>query len=168
MNSQSPSLRAELEELLYHEADLLDSDRLEEWLELMGERIRYWAPLRANVERGRERALLEREDRLTVFDDRKEGLALRVARVRTGAAHADEPPSRVRHFISNVRLLGYEGRSARVASNFIVFRSRHGRDESLFVGGRTDRWERTLDGWRLAERMILFDHVVFDNITMLF
>jgi len=96
-------LRQHFEDLLYREAWLLDHDRLEEWLDLLSEAIHYWAPVRADMNRGKED--FSPPLRLAFFDDNKDGLRLRVARIRTGAAHADEPPSRVRHLISNVQVL---------------------------------------------------------------
>jgi 3-phenylpropionate/cinnamic acid dioxygenase small subunit len=45
-------LRHEFEELLYHEAWLLDNDKLEEWLALFSDTMRYWAPVRGNLEGG--------------------------------------------------------------------------------------------------------------------
>ena len=164
-------LRQQFEDLLYREAWLLDHDRLEEWLDLLSEKIRYWAPVRADMNRGGEDftpAL-----RLGFFDDNKDGLRLRLARIRTGAAHADEPPSRVRHLITNVQVLQVldapDTETARVASNFIVFKSRRNREENLFVGCREDLWRRDVGaGWKLEERMILLDHNVIENITVLF
>jgi len=160
-------LRREFEELLYYEAWLLDHDRLEEWLELFADNVRYWAPVRANLGRGRED--FSREHLLAHLDDDKMGLTLRVQRVRTGMAHADEPPARVRHFVSNVRVLEADSSdSARVASNFIVFKSRRGREEYLFVGCREDRWRRIDGAWKVEERLIILDHDVIENITVLF
>lgn len=159
-------LRREFEDLLYYEAWLLDHDRLEGWLALMADNIRYWAPVRANLERGRED--FTRQQWLAHYDDDKAGLTIRVQRVRTGAAHADEPPARVRHFVSNVRVLEGAADCAQVTSNFIVFKSRRGREEYLFVGCREDRWRRIEGAWKLEERLILLDHDVIDNITVLF
>ena len=158
-------LRREFEDLLYHEAWLLDHDRLEEWLGLFAEQVRYWAPVRINQMRGKED--LHRQNLVAHFDDDKIALTMRVQRVRTGAAHADEPPSRVRHFVSNVRVLAAEGDCAQVTSNFIVFKSRRGRDETLFVGCREDRWRRLDGAWKLEERLIILDHDVIGNLTVL-
>ena len=47
-------LRQQFEDLLYREAWLLDHDRLEEWLDLLSENIHYWAPVRADMNRGKE------------------------------------------------------------------------------------------------------------------
>ncbi len=160
------NLRQEFEELLYYEAWLLDHDRLEEWLELFADNVRYWAPVRTNQVRGKED--LQRPQLLAHFDDDKTGLAMRVQRIRTGAAHADEPPSRVRHFVSNVRVLVAEEDRTHVTSNFIVFKSRRGREETLFVGCREDHWRRANGKWRIEERLIILDHDVLENVTVLF
>jgi 3-phenylpropionate/cinnamic acid dioxygenase small subunit len=160
-------LRQQFEDLLYREAWLLDHDRLEEWLDLLSEAIHYWAPVRADMNRGKED--FSPPLRLAFFDDNKDGLRLRVARIRTGAAHADEPPSRVRHLISNVQVLETpDTDTAKVASNFLVFKSRRNREENLFVGCREDIWRRDGGPWKLEERMILLDHNVIDNITVLY
>jgi len=160
-------LRLQFENLLYREAWLLDHDLLEEWLDLLSDNIHYWAPVRADMNRGKED--FSRPLRLAFFDDNKDGLRLRVARIRTGAAHADEPPSRVRHLITNVQVLeAPDAATAKVASNFLVFKSRRNREENLFVGCREDTWRRISDAWKLEERMIVLDHNVIENITVLF
>jgi len=159
-------LRLEFEDLLYYEAWLLDHDRLEEWLSLFAEPIRYWAPIRTNTGRGSED--WTRPLQLMHFDEDKTSLTMRVQRIRTGAAHADEPPARVRHLVSNVRVLDASDEVANVTSNFMVFKSRRGREESLFVGCREDRW-RWIDGtWKLEERLIVLDHDVIENVTVFF
>src|SRR5215831_1324381 len=45
-------LKQEIEEFLYHEADLLDERRYEDWLALVAEDVRYWMPMRRNVKVG--------------------------------------------------------------------------------------------------------------------
>ena len=39
-------LKSEVEEFLYAEADLLDSRRFDDWLELLADDIHYWMPVR--------------------------------------------------------------------------------------------------------------------------
>ena len=161
----SSTLRHEFESLLIDEYWLLDESRFEDWLALMADDIRYWGPVRQDLDRGEED--FTRLHLLTHFDEDRMTMGLRVARLRTGSAHAEEPPSRVRHFVSNVKILDVPNDDGvQVASNFMVFRSRSGREESLFVGTRRDWWRRTADGWRLRERMIVFDHDLIDNITV--
>jgi 3-phenylpropionate/cinnamic acid dioxygenase small subunit len=159
-------LRLQFEDLLYHEAWLLDHDRLEEWLTLSTDQIRYWAPIRTNTLRGSED--WSRPPALAHFDEDKASLTMRVQRIRTGAAHADEPPARVRHLVSNVRIVAAHDETANVTSNFIVFKSRRGREETLFVGCREDRWRRIDGAWKLEERLIVLDHDVIENVTVFF
>lgn len=160
--------RVRFEELLFREAALLDAERFEEWLEMIDGAVRYFAPVRTTLPRGKEN--LARHELVAHFDDDKAGLAARVRRIRTGWAHAEEPPSRTRHFISNVRVLAMDSKAdtAQVASNFIVFRSAGDRDERTFFGTREDVWRKTDGVWRLLNRMIIFDHNVIESISVLF
>jgi phthalate 3,4-dioxygenase subunit beta len=161
------SLRLEFEELLIDEAWLLDTDQLEAWLELFADDLRYWAPVRANL--GRDAEHLHQPHLLAHFDDDRMTLGLRVARLRTGMAHAEEPPSRIRHCVSNVKILDDSTADrVHVASNVMIFRGREGRDEHLFVAQRRDWWRREATGWRCSERFVLVDHDVIENITVFF
>lgn len=159
-------LRLEFEDLLYREAALLDEHRWDDWLALLDDEVRYVAPMRANVHN--ERALFNEKWRLALFDDDRRGIETRIARLTSGAAHADDPPSRVRHFVSNVRILDTARGTARVASNFLVFKNRRERDQTLFCGAREDVWRRNGGGWKLRERHILLDHHTIDNVTVFF
>ncbi|MGH7905132.1 MAG: aromatic-ring-hydroxylating dioxygenase subunit beta [Candidatus Binataceae bacterium] len=161
-------LRLEFEDLLFHEAALLDAERLEDWLTLIDDSVRYFAPVRATLPRGGED--FGRRELIAHFDDNKNGLALRIRRIRTGWAHAEEPPSRTRHLISNVRIVEthQNDNTVRVASNFMVFRSAGDSDERTFIGSREDTWRRTGDGWRLLNRLIILDHNVIESISVLF
>ncbi len=161
----SVKLRHEFETLLIDEYWLLDNSYFEDWLDLMSDEIRYWAPVRENLDRNEEDFF--QPDLLTHFDENKTEMGLRVARLRTGSAHAEEPPSRQRHFVSNIKILdASEANLIKVASNFIVFRSRPGHEEHLFIGSRQDHWLRLDNSWRLQERLIIFDHDIIENITV--
>src|SRR6202790_1317586 len=66
-----------------------------------------------------------REDELAILDETKATLAGRVARLDTGMAWAEDPPSRTRHMISNIAVEPGDAESEiRVFSNFSVYRSR--------------------------------------------
>ena len=47
---------------------------------------------------------LAQEDELATLDETKEALARRVARLATGMAWAEDPPSRTRHLIANIEV----------------------------------------------------------------
>lgn len=152
-----------IEQLLYHEARLLDAGMFQEWLELLAPDLRYWAPVRAEVEREREAA--EQDERLLLFDETRTSLALRVSRLNTGAAWVDIPSTRTRRFIANIAATNESDGVVQVTSNFMIFKSRSFRDETLLVGCREDRWSLA-GNWRLHERKILIDHCVVENLSI--
>jgi 3-phenylpropionate/cinnamic acid dioxygenase small subunit len=160
------ALRLELENVLFREALLLDEERFDEWLELLADDIRYWAPVRIVRERGQENPF--GPHKYAFFDETKADLARRIGRVQSGLAHTEEPPARTRHNISNVHILEADSNAVKLASNFFVFRSRAEREQLFFVGGRQDRWRRTPAGWRLEERRITLDHQAVETITVFF
>jgi 3-phenylpropionate/cinnamic acid dioxygenase small subunit len=169
MSEQSLSelaLRLELENVLFREALLLDEERFDEWLELLADDVRYWAPVRIVRERGQENPF--GPNKYAFFDETKADLARRISRVRSGLAHTEEPPARTRHNISNVQILEADSNAVKLASNFFVFRSRAEREQLFFVGARQDRWRRTPEGWRLEERRITLDHQAVETITVFF
>src|SRR5688572_3093525 len=93
-------MASDVEQLLYHEAHLLDAARYQEWLQLVAEDIRYWAPVRADVYRNQEAETEAR--RLPLLDETKGSLALRISRLETGFAWVEVPMTRTRRFVSNV------------------------------------------------------------------
>ena len=99
-------LKYELENVLYAEADLLDNRRYEEWLDILTDDIRYWMPLRRNYKFGQESQENSRElEDLAWFDENKTTLTLRVKQIMTGIHWAEEPPSRISHFVTNIRII---------------------------------------------------------------
>ncbi len=116
----------EVERFLYREARLLDERRFHEWLELFTEDVRYWMVTRADrypksskavaaLDPGWAAAEPENDDALAILDESKATLAGRVARLETGMAWAEDPPSRTRHIIANIEVeLGrHRGRACR-------------------------------------------------------
>jgi 3-phenylpropionate/cinnamic acid dioxygenase small subunit len=157
-------MATEVEQLLYHEAHLLDSGLFPQWLDLLAQDLRYWAPVRAEHFREEERE--EEAGRLLLFDETKASLALRIRRLGTGLAWSETPTTRTRRFVTNVAAGDEVDGIVPVRSNFLLFRSRDFSDESFLVGCREDRWSRA-DGWRLCERKILFDHCKLENVAQL-
>jgi 3-phenylpropionate/cinnamic acid dioxygenase small subunit len=154
---------ADVEQLLFHEAHLLDSGRLHDWLELMAPDLRYWAPVRAEVARTQEAET--QHERLPLFDETRASLGMRIRRLDTGLAWSETPPTRTRRFISNIVAEGESDGLLRVRSNFMLFRSRSFAEEWLVVGCREDTWSRT-DRWLLKERKIILDHCTVQNLSL--
>lgn len=128
----------DVEQFLYAEADLLDQHRFEEWIELFTEDTHYWVPTRMTRtvrERGRE---IASEDESAFIDDDKYYLRGRVRRYSSGVSWSEEPPSRTRRLITNVRVRAKDSGELDVTSNFYVYRSRLERHQDWFVGERFD------------------------------
>lgn len=153
-------LQHEVEQFLYAEADLLDDRLFDEWFALLADDIHYWMPVRAN----RLARELDREfsaaGEAAFFDENKAHLEQRVQRLHTGMAWAEDPPSRTRHFVTNVRISprATDG-ELDVTSNFILYRTRLEREMDLFAGKRIDVLRRvdSAFGWQIAKRTILLD-----------
>ena len=77
-------------------------------------------------------------------------------------AWAEDPPSRIRHLITNVSVQAGDAPDEYVAeSAFLCYRNRLEREVDLYAGGRTDVLRRTEDGTLLiARRTILLDQNV--------
>ena len=132
------ALQHTVEQFLYAEAELLDQRRYPEWLALLSEDVRYWIPTRMTPpkrERGREVAAL---GEAALIEDDMPSLRGRVRRLASGTAWSEEPPSRTRRLITNVRVRPQEDDSLQVACNFYVYRSRLERHQDWFVGERFD------------------------------
>jgi len=163
----SYELQHEIEQFLYSEAHLLDQDAFDKWLELFTDDAKYWMPTRETRERGRDSA--QDKERLPIFEDDKNFLVMRVKRLDTGLAHAEQPPSRTRRFVSNIQITEERADSITVRSNILVFQSRLEKSEAFFVGEREDILRKVNGTWRIANRKVILDHRLLPrSISILF
>jgi 3-phenylpropionate/cinnamic acid dioxygenase small subunit len=118
-------LKDEVEQFVYREAALLDERRYEEWIDLMAEDIHYFMPIRKNIKFDEwDRENSDTASEISWFDEGKEVLEGRVRQLMTGVHWAEEPVSRIRHIISNVRVLDVRGDEVETADNFFVWHNR--------------------------------------------
>jgi 3-phenylpropionate/cinnamic acid dioxygenase small subunit len=173
----------EVEQFLYCEARLLDERRFHEWLELLTDDIRYRMTTRGNRYPRISKSIaildparyveedLEGEDEFAVLDEDKASLKGRVARLDTGMAWAEDPPSRTRHFLSNVEVSpGGAADEVEIRCNFIVYKNRSETEQDFYVGARRDVLRRDGDGWKIASRRLVLDQNVMlaKNISTFF
>lgn len=118
--------RAEVEDFLYREAELLDDWRLDEWLELYTDDARYVVPATDDPEG-------DPGQDLVLIDDNRLRMTARVERLNSRKAHREYPHSNLCHQITNVRLGAVDGDELPVRANFTVWRFRGGRETS-YVG----------------------------------
>jgi len=163
-------LRFEVEEFLHREANLLDERRLDEWLALCTDDIQYWMPIRRTVNVKDLDNEFTKPGGMAYFDDDKKMLALRIQRLAVGKAWAEDPPSRTRHMVSNVRVVAVKGNEIDVALNFLLYRTRLDSEEDSWIGRREDRLRRENGELKLARRHIFLDQTVIlsQNMSNLF
>ena len=154
----------EVERFLYREARLLDERRFHDWLTLFTDDIRYFMASRSNRYPKISKAI-------AILDEDKASLSARVARLDTGMAWAEDPPSRTRHLISNIEVEPGDGEAEiTVYSNFLVYRSRAESEEDFYVGARQDVLRRVAGEWKIARRRIVLDQNVLSakNVSVFF
>ncbi len=161
-------LEREIGEFFYREAELLDSNRLENWLELLTEDISYEMPVRLTRERGQP----DVSSQTGHFSEDRRSLELRVKRLGTDFGWAENPPSRTRRFISNIRVENTSNpNEVKARSYFLLYRSRGSSTQVDLISGERQDLLRKLDGrWKLASRLIIVDQTVLGtrNLAIFF
>ena len=159
----------ELMDFYIREAWLLDERRLSEWVELFTDDALYFMPRRKNVPRREaEREVTPLGD-LAVLEEDKRYLEMRVARLDSGMAWAEDPPSRTRHLVGNLVVDPREGGVVHAKTAFIVYRSHLETDQQIFAGSREDVLRPVDGGWKIARRTILLDaNVLLDKNLSIF
>ncbi|MBB5215523.1 3-phenylpropionate/cinnamic acid dioxygenase subunit beta [Parapusillimonas granuli] len=156
----------EIQNFLFEEAELLDTRRFSEWLELLHPDIQYRMPLARNIRRDHIKTQeYTRPGEAAWFDEGYQTLSQRVAQINTGIHWAEEPASRISHLIGNVQVWApAEAAGApdevKVRSRFLVYQNRLQTETSLFVGKRDDILRRHEGRWKIAERTLYLDQNV--------
>jgi biphenyl 2,3-dioxygenase beta subunit len=156
-----------VEQFLYAEAELLDDYRFDEWIDLFTDDVTYWVPNR-ETRPARERHLeVAAPDEAAIILDDKFFLTGRVRRITSGISWSEEPPSRVRRLITNVRVQpGEKPGELHVRSNFYAYRSRLERHQDWFVGQRFDVLRPADPGFGYPFR-ISYRKIVLEQTTIL-
>ena len=170
----------EVEQFLYREARLLDERRFHEWLELFTDDVRYWMVTRSNLYARSSKAIAilnpgrtvdetTEEDGLAILDESKKTLEGRIARLETGMAWAEDPPSRTRHLIGNLEATPLENGEVSARTAFLVYRSHLETDHQLLSGSRKDMLRQVDGAWKVARRKIVLDaNVLLDKNLSVF
>ena len=139
-------VRAACERLLSQEARLLDDGCFKEWLALFSSECLYWIPATPGGGDPRREVSL-------VFDDRRR-LEDRIARLATGSAYSQIPPSRTRHLWTNLEVWAGRGPNhVRARANVVIYEHRLGVQRAL-VGWCGYGLCRTEGDWRIERKMV--------------
>lgn len=148
-------LRIGIQDFLVYEAELLDDRKFEDWLELFTDDVSYEAPIRVTRRTPNPTVV----DDISFFDENLQSLTLRVRRLRTDVAWAEDPPSHTRRFVTNIRVRpSANDDELDVRSSLMLFRSRGDMGAyDLIVGERFDVLRNVEGQLRIARRRIVLD-----------
>ena len=159
------SLRERVADFYSLETALLDDNKLHEWLDLVDDDIVYVMPMR-ETRLGPEPEASAPP--FYLFNDDKQSLETRVARLDTGFALVESPPSATQRLVTDILILDVQPSHVDVRTSFMVFQVRDEMNEALFAGRRLDRLRITDDGFRLLRRDILLAQYVLPRTISIF
>jgi len=160
----------ELMQFYIREAWLLDERKFADWLDLFTDDVLYFMPRRKNVLRRELHREVTQLGDLAILEEDRRYLAMRVARLETGMAWAEDPPSRTRHLIGNLEATPLDNGEVSARTAFLVYRSHLETDNQLLSGSREDVLRPAGDTWKVARRTIVLDaNVLLDkNLSVFF
>jgi phthalate 3,4-dioxygenase beta subunit len=143
---------------LVEEAAILDAGEWSRWLELLTDDVRYVMPVRVTMVHD----ATDRGHGMAHFDEDRYAIEKRVQRLLTDHAWTEDPRSRTRHLVTNVRTLDGDDGRIDVESTVLLFRSRaDDRAPEWVCAHRRDVLRRERDGvLRLADRHITVEESV--------
>jgi 3-phenylpropionate/cinnamic acid dioxygenase small subunit len=150
-----------VEQFLYHEARLLDTQQLEAWLELFTDDATYWVPLEKNQRDPLETSSIIHDDRTL--------LELRVKQARHPRAHACQPLARTVHQVGNVMVAEEPTGEITVNSTLQLIEFRNEK-QRLYGALVEHRLRRAGDGFRIAHKRVelVNSEGELDGIAVLF
>jgi 3-phenylpropionate/cinnamic acid dioxygenase small subunit len=161
-------IQIEVEQFLAHEARLLEEHRLDEWLALLTDDVKYVMPIRESVQQP-DGSIPVPPSGFALFDDDKNSLTLRAGRMQSQVAPTEVPLALVQRLITNVQVADagvpdqYD-----VRSNFLVYQERRGRHVSMFVGTRHDLLRRANGSFKIARREVRLAQTLLPATISLF
>ncbi|MFZ0713713.1 3-phenylpropionate/cinnamic acid dioxygenase subunit beta [Mycobacterium sp.] len=150
------SVHNDATDFLYEEAHFLEMGKFEDWLLMLDEDIEYVAPVRRTRLRHEGS---EFDPAMKHFEETIDTLKQRVRRLQTRYAFAEDPPSRTRRLVTNIRVHETDvPNEYAVASSLLVLRNRT--DDPTFhllAALREDVLRQHPEGMKLLRRTILLD-----------
>jgi 3-phenylpropionate/cinnamic acid dioxygenase small subunit len=163
------TLWLELNPFYIREAWLLDERKFKEWLDLFTDDLLYFMPRRKNVLRREMHREVTPLGDLAILEEDKRYLQMRVSRLDSGMAWAEEPPSRTRHMVGNLEAELLANGEVQARTAFLVYRSHLETDHQLLSGYREDVLRKVDGAWKVARRTIVLDaNVLLDKNLSVF
>jgi benzoate/toluate 1,2-dioxygenase subunit beta len=149
---ETAALRAEVTDLVYREAMLLDRRRWEDWLALYTEDAVYWVPSWASEE---ETTNDPNTQLNLIYLRNRGGLEDRVFRIESRDSYASVPLDRTVHVVGNVLVERVDGSEIEATANCLVHT--YGKRGAQTRGGMYDFKLRRMNGdLKIAQKKITF------------
>jgi salicylate 5-hydroxylase small subunit len=149
-----PALRSEMDALYGDYAAALDQARYQDWLKFFTDDCEYKIQSRENHARGLPLATMAFES-LGMLQDRVYGVVETLI----------HQPYTQRHVLGPLRFLSASaGEQLSIECNYAVFRVKHNHLPEVFNVGRfLDTWRFTESGWKLSNKLVVFDSDLVAN-----
>jgi len=130
----------EVEQFLYRQADMLDSQQWQAWIDLFDKDGVYWMPPEPSHKTW--------EGMPAIFAEDKNLMKVRMGRVLHPDAWSQRPLWGTNHVVSNVQILKDSKDELQVRSRFHMMELRRD-DVRHFAGSYTHQLKKTSDGYRI-------------------
>jgi 3-phenylpropionate/cinnamic acid dioxygenase small subunit len=155
------AVQHEVEEFVFHEAELADTHQFDAWYDLWTQDALYWVP--ANEDE------FDPQRHISIIYEDLEKIEMRLFRLKGKRAHAQQPKSRLARVISNIRIQVADKPGEIVATaNFVLGDVRLNRQEIWM--GRVRYVLRRADGrLKMAQKkvMLLANDMPVGNLTFI-
>ena len=155
-----PIDRHHIENFLYREARLMDEHAYDDWFALWADEALYWVPSNEDD--------IDPQRHVSIVYENKTRLADRIARLKTGAAYAQDPKSRLRRVIANIEIEEDENGDVTVYSNFNLTALRRSRMDT-FAGRTTHKLRPDGASFKITYKKVVLinNDEVINNLTFL-
>jgi benzoate/toluate 1,2-dioxygenase subunit beta len=152
--------RGRVEDFLYLEARLMDTHAYDAWLALWTHDALYWVPSNDDD--------IDPERHVSIVYENRARLEDRIARLKSGAAYAQDPKSRLSMVVSNVEIEETSIGELLVHSVFNLTALRRSRMD-VFAGRSIYRLRSDGDSFKIAYKKVLLinNDEVIHNLTFL-
>lgn len=150
------------------EARMLQQHQYREWFEqCVADDIHLWMPIH-EVRKVKDRRPEPTPNDAAIYNDDHTELRSRVERLYTGQVWMEDPPSRIRYFITNIEAFEAGPDEFEVFSNVLVHRNRRQLEVTVHTLGREDMLRRTADGFQVFRRKLTLDARVVQDKNLYF
>lgn len=154
-------------QFLAREARLLDQNRLWEWFEMLAEDFTSAVPIRITLKRSETEQDPHAEFKTGVFhsEDTKGSTRIRIERLFSGYAWAEDPPSRTVRCVGSVEVIGrLPGGEYEVSNSLLLYRERGLEPDHQFISAnRSDILRRTESDFEIVDRKVWLAHTIVDT-----